>query len=290
METPVPFPNTEVKLPMLMAVVSEKMPNHQAVFHYFYKPILINFLMKVIAISGYFDPLHIGHLEYIKLAKNLGDKLIVIINNDKQTILKKGKFFMPLEERIEILKGIKYIDEVFVSIDKDRTVCNSLKKINPDVFAKGGDRFGYEIPEGKICKELNIKIIDGLGNKVQSSSKLIKESEIKKIERNWGYYIVLEKDQGYKIKKIEVKPKHRLSLQKHKHRSEHWVIVSGIAKVINDNSEIILHENQSTYIPKNTIHRLENIGNTPLKILEVACGDYIEEDDIIRINDDYGRK
>lgn len=129
----------------------------------------------IVAISGYFDPLHIGHLEYIELAKKLGNRLIVILNNDKQTKIKKGKEFMPQEERKKILEALKHVDEVFLSIDEDRTVCKSLEAIKPNIFANGGDRHNQEIPEAKICQELNIKIIDGLGDKIQSSSWLIKK-------------------------------------------------------------------------------------------------------------------
>jgi cytidyltransferase-like protein len=127
---------------------------------------------KIIVVSGYFDPIHVGHIEYIKLAKELGGKLIVILNNDHQCILKKGRPFIKQEERVEILKAIRYVDEVFISIDIDKSVCESLRAINPDVFAKGGDRFSYEIPEAKVCDELDIKIVDSLGKKIQSSSSL----------------------------------------------------------------------------------------------------------------------
>ena len=126
-------------------------------------------MVKIVAVSGYFDPIHIGHIEYFKLAKQLGDRLIVILNNDKQAILKKSKSFMPLEERKKILEALKDVDEVFVSIDEDETVCKSLEAVMPDIFAKGGDRFAYEIPEAAICKKLGIKIIDGVGKKIQSS-------------------------------------------------------------------------------------------------------------------------
>jgi len=128
--------------------------------------------MKIVAASGYFDPIHVGHLEYLELARQLGDKLIVILNNDKQIELKKGKVFMPLEERKKILEALKFVDEVFVSIDEDKTVCKSLEAVKPDIFAKGGDRFAYEIPETPICKKLGIEIIDGVGKKIQSSSNL----------------------------------------------------------------------------------------------------------------------
>lgn len=131
--------------------------------------------MKIIAVSGYFDPLHIGHIELFKLAKALGDKLIVIVNNNEQTEMKKGKYFMHVEERAKIIQELSCVDEVFISVDKDRTVKESLRTVKPHVFANGGDRRNDEIPEAVICRELGIEIIDGLGNKVQSSSELIKK-------------------------------------------------------------------------------------------------------------------
>jgi len=135
--------------------------------------------MKKIAISGYFDPIHVGHIEYINNAKKLGDWLIVIVNNNKQCALKKGKHFMDENDRVLIIKNIKAVDEVFLSIDDDKTVSKSLKTVNPDVFANGGDRKNFEIPESKVCKENNIEIIDGLGDKIRSSSDLTGLKEIK---------------------------------------------------------------------------------------------------------------
>ena len=135
--------------------------------------------MKVVAISGYFDPIHVGHLEYINMAKKLGDKLIVIVNNNYQCELKKGKPFMDEKDRVTIVSNLKNVDEVFLSIDKDKTVCASLEKIKPDIFANGGDRKNYEIPESVICKKYDIKIIDGLGEKIRSSSDLTGLKEIK---------------------------------------------------------------------------------------------------------------
>lgn len=135
--------------------------------------------MKKIAISGYFDPIHVGHIEYINNAKKLGDWLVVIVNNNNQCALKKGKYFMDEKDRLLIVNNIKAVDEVFLSIDEDKTVCKSLKKVNPDVFANGGDRKNYEIPESKVCKENNIQIIDGLGDKIRSSSDLTGLKEIK---------------------------------------------------------------------------------------------------------------
>ncbi|MBU2562405.1 MAG: adenylyltransferase/cytidyltransferase family protein [Nanoarchaeota archaeon] len=131
--------------------------------------------MKTVVVSGYFDPLHKGHIELFKLAKQLGDKLIVILNNDEQIKMKKGQPFMPQEERKIIIEALRDVDEVFISIDKDRSVCESLKAVKPDIFANGGDRFNYEVPETKTCIENGIEIVDGLGKKIQSSSELIKK-------------------------------------------------------------------------------------------------------------------
>ena len=135
--------------------------------------------MKIVATSGYFDPLHVGHLECLELAKELGDKLIVIVNSDLQAQLKKGKSFMNEKDRLKIVSALKCVDEVFLSIDKDKTQCESLKHLKPNIFAKGGDRTSSEIPESKICKEFGIQIIDGLGAKIRSSSDLTGIKEIK---------------------------------------------------------------------------------------------------------------
>jgi len=128
--------------------------------------------MKVVAVSGYFDPIHVGHLEYLKMAKNLGDKLIVIVNSDYQAGLKKGTSFMPEDDRLEIVKSLRCVDEVFLSIDKDKSVCKSLEYLKPDIFANGGDRSLNEIPETAVIEKYNIEMIDGLGMKIRSSSEI----------------------------------------------------------------------------------------------------------------------
>jgi cytidyltransferase-like protein len=136
-------------------------------------------MSKIVCISGYFDPIHVGHLEYIKRSKELGDYLIVIVNNDHQAALKKGKSFMPDKERVEIVKAIKYVDQVVLSVDQDRTVRETLKIIEPrpHIFANGGDQNNTSIPEAPVCEELGIDLVDGLGEKIQSSSWLIKGSK-----------------------------------------------------------------------------------------------------------------
>jgi mannose-6-phosphate isomerase len=107
--------------------------------------------------------------------------------------------------------------------------------------------------------------------------------------RPWGSFTILEEGRGYKIKRIEVKPGHRLSLQMHHHRSEHWIVVSGTAKVVCGDQEIMLSNNQSTYVPQCTNHRLENPGVITLVLIEVQNGEYLGEDDIVRFQDDYSR-
>lgn len=128
--------------------------------------------MKVVAVSGYFDPIHVGHLEYLKMAKSLGDKLVVIINSDYQAGLKKGKSFMPEQDRLEIIQALRCVDEVFLSIDKDKSVCKSLEHLKPDIFANGGDRSLEEIPETAVIKKYKIEMVDGLGEKIRSSSEI----------------------------------------------------------------------------------------------------------------------
>ena len=116
----------------------------------------------VVIVSGYFDPIHVGHLEMMKLARGLGDELVVIVNNDKQTKQKKKKPFMKEKDRLEIVKAIRYVDGAFISIDEDRTVCGSIEKVKRNykdykiIFANGGDRWADEIPESKTCKKLNM--------------------------------------------------------------------------------------------------------------------------------------
>ena len=128
--------------------------------------------MKKVAISGYFDPIHVGHLEFIELSKQLGDYLIVIVNNNVQCKLKKGRHFMDEKDRMIIISSIRWVDEVFLSVDQDKSVCKSLEIIKPNIFANGGDRLNQEIPEARICEEYNISLIDGVGKKIRSSSDL----------------------------------------------------------------------------------------------------------------------
>jgi cytidyltransferase-like protein len=131
----------------------------------------------VVAVSGYFNPLHVGHIEMIQMAKKLGDKLVVIINNDRQVALKGSVPFMSEKDRITIIKALRDVDEVFLSVDEDKSVCASLAVIKPHIFANGGDRKSIgDVPEYPICQKLNITMVDGLGQKIRASSELIKKA------------------------------------------------------------------------------------------------------------------
>ena len=144
------------------------------------KMIIIGYEKKGIIVSGYFNPLHKGHIEYFYKAKSRGNELFVIINNDFQRSLKESKEFMLEDERLLIVNELNVSDKVFISIDKDKTVSKTLEKIHNDYsnsyvlyFANGGDQNNTKIPEKTICDKLGIRLIDGLGDKIQSSSWLL---------------------------------------------------------------------------------------------------------------------
>tara|TARA_X000000368_G_scaffold153911_1_gene121275 strand:- start:27254 stop:27679 length:426 start_codon:yes stop_codon:yes gene_type:complete len=135
---------------------------------------------KIIIVSGYFNPLHKGHIDYFNKAKSLGDTLFVIVNNDHQRELKGSQEFMLEDERVLIIDELKVTDKVFLSIDKDRSVSSSIERIHSEYssnaelyFVNGGDQDIKNIPEMEICKKLGIELIDGLGKKIQSSSWLL---------------------------------------------------------------------------------------------------------------------
>jgi D-beta-D-heptose 7-phosphate kinase/D-beta-D-heptose 1-phosphate adenosyltransferase len=137
---------------------------------------------KAIIVSGYFNPIHKGHLEYFNNAKALADQLFVIVNSDLQRGLKGSTEFQKEDERLFIVQNIKAVDTAMISVDKDRTVCESIRTIFENYgeefelgFANGGDQNNNSIPEVPVCKELGIALIDGLGDKIQSSSWLLKK-------------------------------------------------------------------------------------------------------------------
>ena len=140
-------------------------------------------MKKAVIVSGYFNPIHKGHLEYFNNSRALADELFVIVNNDVQRALKGSKEFQNQEERMIIVSNIKAVDKAILSVDEDRTVCATLKKISQEYgseyelsFANGGDQNNDTIPERSVCEEMGISLIDGLGDKIQSSSWLLNKS------------------------------------------------------------------------------------------------------------------
>lgn len=139
-----------------------------------------------VVVSGGFDPIHNGHIRLFKEAKELGDELIVIVNNDNWLKTKKGYVFMPEESRVEVVESIKYVDKVYLTEhfenDLDLSVCDSIREVNPTIFANGGDRFEDNIPEFSLCEELGIRLEFNVGGeKISSSSDLVEWSKEKLI-------------------------------------------------------------------------------------------------------------
>tara|TARA_Y100000034_G_scaffold136386_1_gene212533 strand:- start:3386 stop:3799 length:414 start_codon:yes stop_codon:yes gene_type:complete len=135
-------------------------------------------MSKVVASSGGFDPLHKGHIEHLKEAKKLGDKLVVILNKDQFLLKKKGSVFIPYEDRREILKSLGFVDDVIPCIDDDETVCKTLIQLKPDIFAKGGDWDNKKIPEIKDCEKLGIKVVRSVGEKKDSKPLMASKERI----------------------------------------------------------------------------------------------------------------
>jgi cytidyltransferase-like protein len=135
---------------------------------------------KIIAVSGGFDPVHVGHLRMMQDAAQHG-KLLVIVNSDEWLLKKKGYVFMPWEERAELISAYDFVDHVVMAKDEDRTVVASLDELRPDIFANGGDRENVNTPEARFCRENGIEMMWGIGGgKIQSSSSMVKSATQKK--------------------------------------------------------------------------------------------------------------
>jgi len=254
-------------------------------------------MKKVVIVSGGFDPLHSGHLEYFKHAKKLGDKLVVGINSDQWLLNKKGKNFLPFEERLALVEAIKDVDEALAFDDENGSAINLIKivscKYTNDliIFANGGDRSYDNVPEfAYYDDDKRIKFVFGVGgeNKKNSSSDILNSWDTRETIRPWGTYTNLNSGESFRVKELVVAPKSMLSMQRHEHRSEHWVVVEGkiFVNTINVSSDYVrdkvLVAGQSTYIRKGDWHQIENPTNIPSKIIETWIGEYLDEDDIIR--------
>ena len=255
--------------------------------------------LRWVAVSGGFDPIHVGHVRLFKAARELGDKLVVIVNNDHWLRDKKGYVFMPQKERAELIRSFPFVDKVVITDhkkgDSDRSVCRALGKLNPSIFANGGDRFKKNIPEVAVCKQFGIKMVFniGTGGKVQSSSWMVRDvsRNFLRSVRPWGEFYGWDTGKNWYVKTMYVKPRKRLSLQYHHHRSERWILVEGdLTAVIVKNdirTEHPLKVGDTFIVHKGTAHRL--MSKRGGVVVEVAIGSTFNEEDIVRLEDDHGR-
>ncbi len=254
-------------------------------------------MKKIVLVTGGFDPIHSGHIAYIKEARSLGDFLVVGANSDEWLRRKKKKEFMPWEERASVLSSIKNVDRVINFDDSDGSAKDAIRKVRqlfPDdriIFANGGDRTNANIPEMDIIDE-NLEFVFGVGgeHKMNSSSWILQEWKAPKTERQWGYWRVLhEQGQEVKLKELTVGPGKMLSMQKHKDRAEHWFVADGVATVYTINSSTdselqgVYKKFEHIHINKQQWHQLVNEGQTPLKVIEIQYGENCVEEDIERL-------
>jgi cytidyltransferase-like protein len=252
--------------------------------------------MKIVLITGGFDPLHSGHIAYFKAAKTLGDILIVGLNSDDWLVRKKGAAFMPWNERLCIINNLSMVDEVYTFDDEDGSAKHFIQQARahyPDaelIFANGGDRTKDNIPEMDVV-DSNLSFVFGVGgeNKMNSSSWILQEWKAPKTERQWGYYRVLHEDSPHvKLKELTVDPGKKLSMQRHQFRNEHWFVTEGTAIVntLDEDGNVKMRnfvmKNMQIYISKNEWHQLVNEKDTPLKVIEIQFGEKCIEEDIER--------
>lgn len=245
--------------------------------------------MKVVLVTGGFDPLHSGHIDYFKAAKQLGNLLVVGINSDAWLERKKGRAFMPASERKTIIENLYQVHKVIEFDDTDNSAIDAIKKIKEIypratvVFANGGDRTKDNIPEMAVD---GVEFVFGVGgeNKANSSSWILDEWKAPKTERPWGYYRVLHEVDGTKVKELTVMPGQSLSMQRHEHRSEYWFVTSGACQVKTEYSNIQAYMHDEVIkISKGAWHQLSNPFDTPCCIVELQYGSQCSEDDIERL-------
>lgn len=253
-------------------------------------------MRKIVLVTGGFDPLHSGHLAYLKAAKDLGDELWVGLNSNDWLARKKGRHFMEFSERSEIIKNLKMVKHAFSFNDKDGTANDAIhytiNKISKDdvvIFANGGDRDQDNIPENLEYKNSkNVEFIYGVGgeDKQNSSSWILEDWKDVKTHRNWGWYRVFDEKKGIKVKELVIKPNSSLSDQRHFKRSEHWYILQGNCKLLleeeNEIKEVNLSQHDTLIIKKGTWHKAINETNNPCNVLEVQYGESCIEEDIER--------
>ena len=249
--------------------------------------------MKIVLVTGGFDPLHSGHIAYFKAAKQLGNLLVVGINSDDWLTRKKGRSFMPACERKTIIENIYQIHKVIEFDDTDNSAIDAIRKVKAMfprdhiIFANGGDRTRNNIPEMVFD---DVEFVFGVGgtNKANSSSWILEEWKAPRTERPWGYYRVLHEVSGMKVKELTVEPKQQLSMQRHNLRAEYWIVSEGQA-IVNRTMDtgyilppVILQTHDEYCVPVAEWHQLTNPYDVPVKVVEIQYGENCIEEDIER--------
>ena len=245
--------------------------------------------MKIVLVTGGFDPLHSGHISYFKAARHLGDMLIVGINSDEWLERKKGRAFMPWNERLCIINNLSMVDEVYTFDDEDGSAKHFIQQVRAHypnaelIFANGGDRTKDNIPEMDIV-DSNLIFEFGVGgsNKANSSSWILEEWKAPKTERPWGYYRVLHEVNGTKVKELTIEPGQSLSMQRHQYRAEHWLVSEGKCDVETNTGIKTIDKHETVDIAVNQWHRLSNPYEVPCRIVEIQYGINCSESDIER--------
>jgi cytidyltransferase-like protein len=252
-------------------------------------------MRKIVLVTGGFDPIHSGHIAYLKAARALGDQLIVGLNSDAWLERKKGQPFMPIYERDKIISSLSMVDKVVHYPDADGSSKNAITGVRamyPDakiIFANGGDRTKENIPEMEVNDD-NIEFVFGVGGDKKNSSSWILESwRNPKTSRAWGYYRVLHEDPPHvKVKELTVNPGSSLSMQRHQDRAEHWFVAEGTATIYTINRKTdaepigTYSRFQSIHIEQHQWHQLCNETDLPLKVVEIQYGANCVEEDIER--------
>jgi len=250
---------------------------------------------RIAILTGGFDPITPGHIKYFRESSRWVDDVIVFVNSDEWLIRKKGKAFMPQYDRTEILRGIKYISQVHAlspKDDADDTANEAIRQTrafypkSTIYFMNGGDRTIENIPEEKVAKECDVILRFGIGgtDKRYSSSWYFDNWKNDITNKNWGFYKILHRGEGYLVKEVTIKPKQAISLQYHNHRSEGWYIISGTGIVAIDNYGFSCKKGSIYAIDVATLHKITNTGDTDLVFVETQIGSILSEDDIVRLD------
>ena len=246
---------------------------------------------RVVLVTGGFDPLHSGHIEYFRAARLLGDVLVVGVNSDSWLRRKKGREFMPSYERIQIIENLRMVDHCILFNDTEDHAIEAIRNVKtmyPNsqiIFANGGDRTEKNIPE---MSEPDVEFRFGVGgtDKKNSSSWILEEYKAPKTTRLWGYYRVLHEVIGTKVKELTINPGQSLTMQRHYDRDEHWHVAEGACTVDFEDSttqsHIKLKKHDQFTIKAECWHKLHNPTDNPCKIVEIQYGIACVEEDIER--------